>query len=44
VQGSNLRPKDYEKDGEGVYGYNFVVQEFDFGAPGPQKREQLGER
>jgi single-strand DNA-binding protein len=34
----------YEKDGADVHGYNFVVQEFDFGAPGPQKREQLNDR
>jgi single-strand DNA-binding protein len=34
----------YEKDGAEVHGFNFVVQEFDFGAPGPQKREQLAER
>lgn len=31
-------------DGEGVerYEYNFEVVEFDFGAPGPDKRRQLG--
>jgi single-strand DNA-binding protein len=34
----------YEKDGADVHGYNFVVQEFDFGAPGPQKRDQLNDR
>lgn len=31
----------YQKDGEDVYGYNFIVQEFQFGAPGKEKREQL---
>jgi single-strand DNA-binding protein len=35
---------NYEKDGQEVYGFNFVVQEFEFGAPGSKKREQLAER
>jgi len=30
------------KDGEDVYGYNFVVSDFTFGAPGKEKREQFG--
>jgi len=34
----------YEKDGQEVHGFNFVVQEFEFGSPGAQKREQLAER
>lgn len=33
----------YEKDGETVYGYNFVVEDFSFGAPGKEKREQLNQ-
>lgn len=33
---------NYEKDGEDVYGYNFVVEDFSFGAPGKEKREQFG--
>ena len=31
----------YQKDGEDVYGYNFVVEDFNFGAPGKEKREQF---
>ncbi|CAE6850767.1 Single-stranded DNA-binding protein [Paraburkholderia aspalathi] len=33
-------------DGEGVerYGFNFVVADFEFGAPGEAKREQLAKR
>ena len=34
----------YERDGQEVHSFNFVVNEFEFGAPGPQKREQLAER
>ncbi len=31
---------DYEKNGETVYGYNFIVEDFAFGAPGKEKRDQ----
>lgn len=33
-------------DGQGVerYDYNFIVAEFEFGAPGEEKRKQLAER
>lgn len=31
---------DYEKAGETVYGYNFILEDFQFGAPGKDKREQ----
>jgi single-strand DNA-binding protein len=31
----------YQKDGEDVYGYNFLVEDFAFGAPGKEKREQM---
>lgn len=34
----------YQKDGEDVYGYNFIVEDFKFGAPGKEKREQLMSR
>jgi single-strand DNA-binding protein len=30
-----------DKDGNDVYGYNFVVDGFDFGAPGKEKRDQF---
>lgn len=33
----------YDKDGETVYGFNFVVEDFSFGAPGKEKREQLSQ-
>lgn len=32
---------DYEKDGETVYGNNFIVDDFAFGAPGRAKRDQF---
>lgn len=34
------------KDGEGVerFGFNFVVKDFEYGAPGQAKRRQLAER
>lgn len=31
----------YEKDGQEVYGYNFLLEDFTFGAPGKIKREEL---
>lgn len=36
-----IENNDYEKDGETVYTYNFVVEDFAFGAPGKEKREQF---
>lgn len=35
---------NYSKDGVDVFGFNFVVEDFDFGAPGARKREQLAAR
>ncbi len=32
---------DYEKDGETIYGYNFIIEDFSFGAPGKEKRDQF---
>ena len=32
---------EYEKDGEAVYGYNFILEDFAFGAPGKAKRDQF---
>lgn len=34
----------YQQDGHDVYGFNFVVENFDFGAPGPRKRAQFAAR
>lgn len=36
---------NYKKDdGTEVFGFNFIVEDFEFGAPGPKKREQLAKR
>lgn len=34
----------YTKDGEDRYDYNFVIESFDFGAPGEAKRAELAKR
>lgn len=34
---------DYTKDGEDIYSFNFVVIDFEFGAPGPITRERLSQ-
>lgn len=41
----SLKNNNYD-DGQGntTYGYDFIVEEFDFGAPGPEKREELASR
>lgn len=36
-----IENNNYEKDGETHYGFSFVVEEFQFGAPGKEKREQF---
>lgn len=36
-----IENNNYQKAGEDVYGYNFVVDDFAFGAPGKAKREQF---
>lgn len=41
---ARIENNNYQKDGIDVYGFNFIVEEFDFGAPGPRKRAQLAER
>jgi len=33
-----------KEDGQEVYGFNFLVDNFDFGAPGSRKRAQLAAR
>lgn len=35
---------NYEKSGETIYGFNFIVEDFIFGAPGKEKREQFSSR
>lgn len=34
----------YQKAGETIYGFNFIVEDFSFGAPGKEKREQFSSR
>lgn len=36
-----IENNNYQKDGEDVYGYNFIVEDFAFGAPGKIKRDEL---
>ena len=36
-----IENNNYEKDGDTVYDYNFIVEDFTFGAPGKEKREEL---
>ena len=36
-----IENNNYKKEGEDVYSYNFVVEEFAFGAPGKIKRAEL---
>lgn len=45
LMGARLQNNVY-KDAKGndVYGYNFIVDDFEFGAPGPEKRDQLAKR
>lgn len=37
----SIENNNYTKAGEDVYGYNFIVHEFSFGAPGAEKRKAL---
>lgn len=39
-----IRNNNYEKNGETVYDFNFIVDQFEFGAPGQKKREELNNR
>lgn len=41
---ARVQNNNYEKDGEKVYGFDFVIEGFEYGAPGPEKREQLANR
>jgi len=36
-----IENNSYEKGGEMIYGFNFIVEDFVFGAPGKEKREQF---
>ena len=41
---ARLENNNYEKDGVDHFGFNFIVDEFDFGAPGEGKRAELAAR
>lgn len=42
---SRIENNDYQDSkGADKYGFNFIVVGFDFGAPGPKKREMLANR
>jgi len=36
-----IENNNYEKGGEVAYGFNFIVEDFQFGAPGKEKREHF---
>jgi len=36
-----IENNNYEKEGEVAYGFNFIVEDFQFGAPGKEKRERF---
>ena len=35
-----IENNNYEKDGDTIYDLNFIVEDFSFGAPGKEKREE----
>lgn len=39
-----VRNNDRQEDGKTHYGFSFIVEAFEFGAPGPLKRQELSER
>lgn len=39
--GARVENNNFKKEGEDIFGFNWVVEDFDFGAPGKQKRAQL---
>ena len=41
---ATIRNNNFEKDGEERYDYNFEVVEFEYGAPGAEKRKKLAEK
>jgi len=41
IVGFRIENNNYEKDGEIAYGFNFIVEDFQFGAPGKEKREHF---
>lgn len=43
IVSATIRNNNYEHNGEDRYDYNFEVIEFDYGAPGAEKRKKLAE-
>ncbi len=43
IVGYHIENNNYEKDGAEIFTYNFVVERFQFGAPGKLKRKELSE-
>lgn len=39
-----IENNNYERGGETIFGYNFIVDGFEFGAPGAETRERLAQR
>ena len=44
IVSASITNNNYESEGELVYGYNFKIEDFDFGAPGAETREVLAKR
>lgn len=40
---ARIENNNYQKNGEDVYDFNFLVEDFQFGAPGKEKREQFAQ-
>ncbi|SFF31678.1 single-stranded DNA-binding protein [Paracidovorax wautersii] len=41
IVAARVEDNSFEKDGVTHYSYNFIIDEFEFGAPGALKRQQL---
>jgi len=41
---ATLRNNNFQRDGQDHYEYNFEILEFEYGAPGAEKRAKLAER
>ena len=41
---ARVENNNYQKDGTDHFSFNFVVDDFDFGAPGEEKRAELASR
>lgn len=41
---ARVQNNNYEKDGADVYGFDFIIESFDYGAPGKETRDRLANR